>query len=350
MRCFVFTLVLLFSTLFTFGQGVNFRDITMEQALQEAKNEGKYVFIDFYTAWCGPCKLMEKQMFPLKEMGDYFNPKYVCLKLNAEEDGNGKQTAEKFNVKAYPTFVILDNNGELIHMFAGGVLDLTFIDKVEEAFKPSKAYGVLKKRYDAGEREPRFLASYLEALQNTFTVDNMLELVEQFYDTLSVQDKISAECLFLFDNYAPIGSDREEFLTEHKEDFRKVAGSEKVNEIFKRKYIAYYGQIIMGYNPSVVLESIEAINKRMGSLGLPANSVYQLYQTAAMVKITNEGVDDLFRLILNVKSELSQTDLDTCLYYVIIGLKEQFSNEQQKELLAYISDETTRGYVERSIK
>ena len=68
------------------------------------------------------------------------------------------------------------------------------------------------------------------------------------------------------------------------------------------------------------------------------------------VKITNEGVDDLFRLILNVKSELSQTDLDTCLYYVIIGLKEQFSNEQQKELLAYISDETTRGYVERSIK
>ena len=68
------------------------------------------------------------------------------------------------------------------------------------------------------------------------------------------------------------------------------------------------------------------------------------------VKITNEGVDDLFRLILNVKSELSQTDLDTCLYYVIIGLKEQFSNKQQKELLAYISDETTRGYVERSIK
>ena len=350
MKGFILTLLLLVSTSFAFGQGINFRDITIEQALQEAKNEGKYVFIDFYTAWCGPCKLMEKQIFPLKQMGDYFNPKYVCLKLNAEDGENGKQAAAKFNVKAYPTFVILDSDGELVHMFAGGVLDLTFIDKVEEAFDSSKAYGVLKKCYDAGERDPHFLASYLEALQNTYTVGNMTELIEQFYNTLSDQDKISAECLFLFDNYAPIGSEREKFLTEHKEDFRKVAGSEKVNEIFKRKYIAYYGQIIMGYNPSVVLESIEAINKRMGSLGLPANSVYQLYQTAAMVKITNEGVDDLFRLILNVKSELSQTDLDTCLYYVIIGLKEQFSNEQQKELLAYISDETTRGYVERSIK
>ena len=139
-------------------------------------------------------------------------------------------------------------------------------------------------------------------------------------------------------------------LSQYREDFRKVVEREKVDEIFKSKYITYYGQIIMGYNPSITPEGIEVVNERMGSLGLPANPVYQLYQAAAMVKVTNEGIDNLFELILNVKSELSQKDLNACLYYVIIGLKEQFSDEQKKELVAYISDESTKGYVERSIK
>ena len=42
MKGFILTLLLLVSTSFAFGQGINFRDITIEQALQEAKNEGKY--------------------------------------------------------------------------------------------------------------------------------------------------------------------------------------------------------------------------------------------------------------------------------------------------------------------
>jgi len=35
-------------------------------------------------------------------------------------------------------------------MFAGGVLNLSFIDKVEEAFNPDLAFGKLQQRYQAG--------------------------------------------------------------------------------------------------------------------------------------------------------------------------------------------------------
>ena len=131
---FVFTLLLL--TLTVCGQGICFQDLTIEQAVEQAKKENKHVFIDFYTDWCGPCKLMAAQVFPMKEMGDYFNPKYISIKQNAGKGGDGEKSAEKFGVKAYPTFVILDGNGELVHMFAGGVPDVSFIDKVEVAFQP----------------------------------------------------------------------------------------------------------------------------------------------------------------------------------------------------------------------
>ena len=36
----------------------SFRDFTYKEALAAAKTEKKLVFIDFYTDWCGPCKMM----------------------------------------------------------------------------------------------------------------------------------------------------------------------------------------------------------------------------------------------------------------------------------------------------
>lgn len=64
----------------------NFRDITFDQAIEAAQKENKLVFVDFYTDWCGPCKMMARDVFPQKELGDYMNDKFVSVKLNAEKE------------------------------------------------------------------------------------------------------------------------------------------------------------------------------------------------------------------------------------------------------------------------
>ena len=94
---FVFALLLL--TLTVCGQGICFQDLTVEQAVEQAEKENKYVFIDFYTDWCGPCKLMATQIFPMKEMGDYFNPKYISIKQNAGKGGNGEKALKNSESK-----------------------------------------------------------------------------------------------------------------------------------------------------------------------------------------------------------------------------------------------------------
>ena len=45
----------------------------------------KPCIIDFYTTWCGPCKVLAAKVFPQKEVGDYFNPRFVSLKLDMEK-------------------------------------------------------------------------------------------------------------------------------------------------------------------------------------------------------------------------------------------------------------------------
>ena len=44
-------------------EGTQFRELTFEQALAAAKEEGKLVFVDCYTSWCGPCKDMAENVF-----------------------------------------------------------------------------------------------------------------------------------------------------------------------------------------------------------------------------------------------------------------------------------------------
>ena len=65
-----------------------FKNLNYNDALAMAKAEDKMVFIDFYTDWCGPCKVMARDVFPQKQVGDFFNAKFVCLKLKSPDCKN----------------------------------------------------------------------------------------------------------------------------------------------------------------------------------------------------------------------------------------------------------------------
>ena len=56
---------------------IAFQNLTLDQAVEQAKKEGKLVFIDAHTAWCQPCVLMEKNVFSLNTVADYYNERLL---------------------------------------------------------------------------------------------------------------------------------------------------------------------------------------------------------------------------------------------------------------------------------
>ena len=86
--------------------------------LDQAKQERKLVFVDFYTDWCLPCRLMEKDVFMDRDLGNFFNENFINYKVDAEK-GNGVNLAQIFDIKAYPTLLFLNDKGQVLERKEG---------------------------------------------------------------------------------------------------------------------------------------------------------------------------------------------------------------------------------------
>lgn len=139
------------------------------QAVQKALSTGKLIFLDCYTSWCGPCKMMANTVFPQEMVGHFMNPKYVSIKIDMEK-GEGPELAKKLQISAYPTFIVFNSGGQEIGRFLGGCKAEEFIERVKKA-STDNASAEMDKRFAEGERDEAFLYSYLNTLGSAYKRD-----------------------------------------------------------------------------------------------------------------------------------------------------------------------------------
>lgn len=187
-------LLVLLLALPTFAQkgnskGVIFEEGTLAQALQKAKNNKRgpnLVFVDCYTVWCGPCKMVAEKVFPLEHVGKYFNSNFVNIKIDMEK-GEGVEIGKKYNVVAYPTFLILDSDGNEINRVVGGGDADYFMDKVKKAMDPENNPKKLKERYET-TRWASDALKYLDLLKTLYSTEEAKNFVKELYSTMNVRD------------------------------------------------------------------------------------------------------------------------------------------------------------------
>jgi len=171
-RLLTTTILALTTVIAVSAQGMNFepKGTTLEQASVKAKAEGKLIFLDCFTQWCGPCKKMDREVFPQPQVGAFMNPKYVCLQIDMEST-YGAPLAKKLQVQAYPTFVIFNADVKEIGRFVGGSAAEEFIKNVREKSKDNSSAD-LQARWESGDRDPQFLLQYLQTLTASYKGDD----------------------------------------------------------------------------------------------------------------------------------------------------------------------------------
>ena len=90
--------------------GISFFKGSWNEALLKAKTEKKYIFLDIYASWCGPCKKLKKTTFKDKEVGEYYNKNFINVSIDGESK-EGLILANKYQVTSYPTLLVVDHNG-----------------------------------------------------------------------------------------------------------------------------------------------------------------------------------------------------------------------------------------------
>ena len=233
---------------------IRFEEESFTSVLEKAKQEKRMVFVDCYTSWCGPCKLMLQDVFSREDVGQFMNAHFVNFKLDMEK-GEGPELARKYQVKVYPTFLILNENGEVIHRMVGGMKVEDFLQNVQDGTGEYSLYSY-EKRYAGGERDSRFVYKYIETLSKAFMKERMEQVLHEYWATLANQEKSNRENWSLVKRFVrdPLLPEYE-YLLEHKGDFEAVVGKEEVD---RKIYDDLYPLIANNCNEMIFDEKADA--------------------------------------------------------------------------------------------
>ena len=273
--------MLLLSVSAIFAQ-TNFRPISYAEGVKAAKAEGKLVFIDFFTTWCGPCAMMANETFPQKKMGEYFNERFVCLKIDAEK-GEGVELAKRFNVTGYPTFVVLDVEENVLGRRVGATTDTQeFIAAIERICNPAKSPSRLRERYAKGERSAELIEAYSnylidDAHQGQETdqkqIDEAYRMVEEYFGNLTDSQKVAPENAFVYLQYAASPMDKYgRYMIAHRDEFAPAEKKEIAGRI-KSLYETYLIATLAGHQP-YHKENYETVKKEVVEQSLNADGRY----------------------------------------------------------------------------
>lgn len=159
------------------GQGINFLGGTFQAATETARRANKVLFVEVYLNGCPHCAALAP-VLEEKKVGDYFNSKFVSIKIEANsEDSKMLQQQKGVTYVEFPMFFFLDPaSGQIIHQASPGDLP-TRAQAIEEVLKhgrdaldTNQRTSNYANRYAKGERDFIFLvnyAKYAKATKNT---------------------------------------------------------------------------------------------------------------------------------------------------------------------------------------
>ncbi|WP_448103445.1 DUF255 domain-containing protein [Pedobacter panaciterrae] len=244
---FLATALLVFSNLGTRAQerkGIKFEHgLSWEQVKTKAKAENKYIFMDVFATWCGPCKAMDEKVYPNERLGNFVNDEFISIKVQADTSkldndetkswyADAKRILVDNKVNGLPTFLFFSSTGKLVDRGIGykdinGLLELA-----GNAINPKKQYYTQVEKYRRKKLDFNDMPS-LAKTAKSFNQNELANIVAEDYidhyllklreDKLFTKDNLT----FISDFMGNTKTNRFKFFFKNQEKVDGILGENK---------------------------------------------------------------------------------------------------------------------------
>lgn len=172
--------------------GIRFEQgLSWQLVKAKAKAENKYIFVDCYATWCGPCKRMENEVYTKESVGNYLNGKFISIKIQMDTTNKDDEFVQKwyndahfikstYEITAYPTLLFFSPEGKIVHKYLGYSEAEDFIMLTANALNPDKQYYTLLEKYKQGRKNYAEMVS-LAKIGKAVGEKNMAVIIAQDY-------------------------------------------------------------------------------------------------------------------------------------------------------------------------
>ncbi len=213
-----------------------FKDADWKTQLAAAKKENKLIFFDAYTSWCGPCRMMAKDVFTRDSVADMFNQSFINVKYDMEK-GEGVVLKQKYDVKVYPTYLFINGDGEIVYRLAGSMAPDVFMKEALNALNPESTLIAMANKFNSGNHSEAIAIKYIDMLQKAYELDKASEVAKIYFDGLEKSSLLEEHNWNLALNYLTSPpSHAFAYLYVNKDNLIKKYGVEKVEAYFQETF------------------------------------------------------------------------------------------------------------------
>lgn len=215
--------------------GMVFFEGSWQEVLDEAKRQRKLVFVDAFTTWCGPCKMMARNTFTDEAVGKFFNKHFVNYKFDMEK-GEGPGFAAKYGVRAYPTIFFINYKGEAVHQHVGFLPPDKFLEQGTAALAPEKNAANEELKGAAGDAAAADV--YANAMRLKRSGEAYGEAANKYFSMLTEKQLLTREGWEAIRDLSTNYTNPEfQLLIAKRKNFEKIAGpaavEAKIADVFR---------------------------------------------------------------------------------------------------------------------
>jgi thioredoxin-related protein len=220
--------LLLIAVLCSLQAQVNFSEVTtleeMESAQKKASDQQLMLFVDVYATWCGPCKVMDQEVYTDPVVAEYMNANFVSVRLDGECD-YGRIYASAQELQGYPSMFIFSKNGEPVSRVVGFTAAEELISTLKGTVEGYKSIQVYQTKYERGTLEEKEFAAYISVLREMGNQKQAEKLSAEYMERV-IGDKLSDNDIRVVAYYMDLEDTWWPEFASNPERLRKVLGEE----------------------------------------------------------------------------------------------------------------------------